>query len=1232
MLFFFMIAAAVAAETIVVDEHGEVSLLQLRGSNRDLVGKANESVFGLWPQTGPPYRKCADQSGHKVPPEVTECGTSMIDIDIANAEIEGEQYVGGGPGVEFQWADPSKPGLHLRYKNVAVYEGISLDLKVVNMDEDYDPGLKKVKLGVTGNFGVVSVRTNKKATFKFSMVKSGTDVEIRVPEIPVTLYDVDGGKHCAMREAVFANGYIFGKIGDNLVPTKEALNISGGFINKFPPNMYKEASIDTPGSPQALDPIHKSISASFVFANTASFNVQFDATVGFNDEYLDIEPQVTKCGTDIHGRWMIFSMEKLPCSGSYLSSEESAPEGHPEPIVEDQEACQKLAEENGHPYYSFEPNQKKCFTSAQCFEPIDTTPDNEPWKIFVELWPKHNNTNVACKSVDGAPTVHSELKCQDLAIERGHRFYSFLETTNQCVTSYDCNNDDGFNVPPFLDDPWRIREEPWWQWGSSNRKCHPGGGNLVASQWSCQRLAWSLRHGFYSYQQSTSMCMTSETCDTPVQTDPEDDWRIHIDRWPINGDPGDGLCGDGEFLEKIGLGDGADCQTLCANDDVCKHYCYKDGGNEGNCRTYGLQCSGTAKTGGSTEDGDYTCYDKPPDLYPTTIATTPMVSTVPPTINPIVATTAPTTTWDDEFIQFEFPPGGEPTTPPPTPAPPPGVIEECCGSDVEVDALAGDCFTKITDLPLDSLHGRDASETFGDNVYLGSFKYYLETCPIGLTEDCTYTELTDPDPQHHNFRVGKTRVKIEAHDIAGNKYECMRNVYVHDMQPPSFVYETSLVDTTTGETSTTTQQFVPESTSVRHEVDKTTCNTGAEEVFARYENLQGLSGMNLMGADNCDIVRTGDSIGTEVVKKIYDSSGTLIYDSSSEEFNDESLITGGPGTYKMEIIAIDDYSDGIEFPSNRSADMHETVLLLDLELYDEEPPGQVSACPADMTGDREVVIGPNETEGAVFWEPPNVTFDNCEHHQPPPPATCVVDNTVDGVDPTSGEYTEGCHPGMKLKVGSHVIVYTFTDGYGNPPGGIECEFRVHIVQEEHPVTLTCPEDITITTLPMREFAIVMWDPPVAMQNGEALPGSHVSYPQGVASGMPFPFGVTEITVRAEGHDFKAVKQGNQLLQWDECIFRVTVTDEENPKCDGREFRCNAAGAAAYPPMLKPYDICDGPQLMIELRPSYPTNFSYRTVTVDTASGDCCDSELDVAHVCTAIEGTGTSYCAPSPSS
>jgi hypothetical protein len=492
-------------------------------------------------------------------------------------------------------------------KKIAKVDGMDLDLLVKNMTADYDPGIKKVVQGIKDQFGVVSVRSNRAHSISFEIVKSGTNTPIRLPEVPITLYDLDGAKGCAMRESVYTSGYIYGKIGSHLA------NVPGGYRNTFPPEMGTEASVDSPESPETLTELQKSISAGFVFANTASFTIQFDASFGFADTYPDLETPVHACGTDTHARWMFFSMVKLPCEGSYLPSAQSTPEGHPVATVNSQEDCQELAELNSHPHYSFEPTQKKCFTSAKCYEPVDTTGgDNQPWRIHVALWPKHPKTNVACRPTAGAPSVHSELKCQELAIERGHRFFSFLEATKQCITSSDCDTPGKDpEYPNAQADPWHIREEPWLDFEPHNQICE--GEDIweeEPSQWWCQRRARERGHAFYSWSPVLGMCKTTQTCTKPVPTPPDNEWRIHIELWPLNGDPGDGLCGAG-FLEKISLGDAADCQSLCAATEDCKHYCYLDGGSEGYCRTYGGNCGSDGKTGGVTPADSYTCYDKP---------------------------------------------------------------------------------------------------------------------------------------------------------------------------------------------------------------------------------------------------------------------------------------------------------------------------------------------------------------------------------------------------------------------------------------------------------------------------------------------------------------------------------------------------------------------------------------------------------------------------------------------
>merc|ERR1719359_512835 len=106
--------------------------------------------------------------------------------------------------------------------------------------------------------------------------------------------------------------------------------------------------------------------------------------------------------------------------------------------------------------------------------------------------------------------------------------------------------------------------------------------------------------------------------------------------------------------------------------------------------------------------------------------------------------------------------------------------------DLVEEADTGTC-VKVGATDLNAIvHNRDASETFGDNVGIDKYEYFLEDC-TGTTEDnCAYTEITDPDIDGHIFKVGVTNIKIRAKDLQNNQYECMRTIYLHDKQPPYF--------------------------------------------------------------------------------------------------------------------------------------------------------------------------------------------------------------------------------------------------------------------------------------------------------------------------------------------------------------------------------------------------------------------------------------------------------------
>merc|ERR1719456_421999 len=139
----------------------------------------------------------------------------------------------------------------------------------------------------------------------------------------------------------------------------------------------------------------------------------------------------------------------------------------------------------------------------------------------------------------------------------------------------------------------------------------------------------------------------------------------------------------------------------------------------------------------------------------------------------------------------------------------------------------------------------------------------------------------------------------------------------------------------------------------------------------------------------------------------------------------------------------------------------------------------------------------------------------------------------------------------------------------------------------------------------------------------------VIYPQGVSSGMPFPFGVTEVKAKAVG---TLPKGQTGDLPFAECFFTVTVTDNQSPKCDSREIVC-APGSEAD--AVKPFSICEGPQLDIQLDEGYSETFEYQILGVtqepNYPKSGCCNSALGVEHVCDVTSetaGTATRVCIP----
>jgi len=491
---------------------------------------------------------------------------------------------------------------------------------------------------------------------------------------------------------------------------------------------------------------------------------------------------------------------------------------------------------------------------------------------------------------------------------------------------------------------------------------------------------------------------------------------------------------------------------------------------------------------------------------------------------------------------------------------------ECPGERFAAAADAGICSHGGAEVKV-LFDSEDIQGFYGDNVMMSHFRYFLESLPSGSCgDDC---ELINPDVHHHQYQVGVTLVRVDGYDIAGNHKSCHRTVAIFDEQPPKFAERPSDLDTVV------TIAF-PEGT----------CHVDAGLPFQTYETL----GFVAEATDNCD-----DDV--QVVKKIYENG----------EVHTGANLTG-PGSRTLEYTAIDDHSDGLFV--NKTLTHRTTTHTVELNLVDETPPNGFTDCPESQF----IEVEAHETFAHVDWIPPTATGDNCDEFFELPPA--------------EEQHNPPHYPGEAFEVGKiHTVTYAFKDAAGNYMEEM-CTFTIQVVPKAHPVVVTCPPSVTVPSLQHSAFGIVKWPEPVVMQHDKQLIGpEYITYPQSVESGMPFGFGVTQVTVHATGEI-----TGNRTReedQSDECTFNVTVTDPESPKVDGSMFRCDSANMALG---VAPYSQCGGKKVLVKLYPTYLDTHGYEVIGTAEESKECCTSEEEVKHVCTAVPGAeGSSpaqYCTP----
>jgi hypothetical protein len=576
-------------------------------------------------------------------------------------------------------------------------------------------------------------------------------------------------------------------------------------------------------------------------------------------------------------------------------------------------------------------------------------------------------------------------------------------------------------------------------------------------------------------------------------------------------------------------------------------------------------------------------------------------------------------------------------------------IRECPGESFVSLADLKACTHGGADIHVD-FDDEDIEEFFADNVIMKEWRYFLNDCD-SQKADC---ELINPDVNHHQYPVGRTQIRVEGYDLAGNMNKCLRTVYIMDKQAP--IFKEPEVDL-----NQKLELHFPEES----------CVIYGGTPFTEYEEQAGFNDdHNPLATDNCDS-------DVEIVRKLFDETGRVIYDSSIAGGHFPKL--AGPGTWKMCYVAIDDYSKtlggvhafktwepahgdcptacrfcaagknpdagGVELvdgvcnkwcsPTNTcgTSDAHKEGTectkcaghsnawmvnkaehCVELTLTDITPPYDYAGCPDDIYVEIDAHL--NSTE--ITWTPPTISGDNCDAHG-------TVPDAMEQSDPPK-------YPGMTFPVGSHVVNYAVEDAFGNVLEDEECTFTVEVKQKAHPVDLVCPADVILTTLEDASFAIVTWEPPVATQGGKILEGKHIVYPQGVEPGLPFPFGTTTILVHADGEI--TGKRADEHLMFDECIFNVTVKDPQRPEVDGRLYRCRE-DQLDHSHFAMPFRVCEGPDLAWVPHPKYIHTHGYDIIGTHPTSLECCTSEEGVDHVCTKVTTPVdveplVSYCKPKP--
>ena len=179
--------------------------------------------------------------------------------------------------------------------------------------------------------------------------------------------------------------------------------------------------------------------------------------------------------------------------------------------------------------------------------------------------------------------------------------------------------------------------------------------------------------------------------------------------------------------------------------------------------------------------------------------------------------------------------------------------------------------------------------------------------------------------------------------------------------------------------------------------------------------------------------------------------------------------------------------------------------------------GETQGLSIDCPDDINVLIPPGESRVPVFYDEPIV----------------VSDCNQGGVELTR---LAGPSSGFMLFSGSYRVIYQATNNCGDVS---VCEFNINVENEPLEFTVSCPDNIVVSTSdPLG--TIVNYNAPTINIENSTLCGYIPELEEGIASGLRFPVGTTTIN-----YEFTRAPAISNCGHVSDCTFTVTVMLDGN---------------------------------------------------------------------------------------